>query len=191
MIPFVIDGENGTERSYDIYSRLLKDRIIYLGDEVEPSTANVIVAQMLYLDSLDHKKDIYFYINSPGGRVTDGLAIYDTMQLVKADVQTICVGQALSMGSFLLSGGAKGKRFVLPHSTVMIHQVSGGAEGMVTDIEIRLKESKRLKNLLISILAKNSGQTFEKVHTDCERDYFMTAEEAVAYGLADKVLTKL
>lgn len=191
MIPFVIDGENGTERSYDIYSRLLKDRIVYLGDEVDPSTANVIVAQMLYLDSLDHKKDIHFYINSPGGRVTDGLAIYDTMQLVKADVQTICVGQAMSMGSLLLSGGAKGKRFVLPNSTIMIHQVSGGAEGMVTDIEIRLNENKRLKNLLNSILAKNSGQTFEKVQADCERDYFMTAEEAVAYGLADKVLTKL
>lgn len=191
MIPFVIDGENGGERSYDIFSRLLKDRIVYLGGKVDEASANVIVAQMLYLDNLNSEKDIQLYINSPGGHVIDGLAIYDTMRLIKADVQTICLGQASSMGAFLLSGGAKGKRFALPSARIMIHQVCNyGVEGKVTDIEISVKESKYLKDFLNRTLAKNCGQTFEKVQADCERDYFMSAEEALKYGLIDKIIEK-
>lgn len=189
LIPTVIEQEGRFERAYDIYSRLLRDRIIFLGDQVDHHTANLIIAQMLFLENQDSKKDIIFYINSPGGSVSDGLAIYDTMQYVKCDVQTVGVGLQASMGAFLLSSGTKGKRFMLPNSRAMIHQVSSGTKGRVSDMEIDLKEVIRLKKLLNEILAKNTGQKLAKIAEDVERDYWMTAEEAKKYGLVDKVIS--
>lgn len=188
LIPTVIETDGRIERAYDIYSRLLKERIIFLGEDVNSHTANLVVAQLLFLQSEDPKKDIYLYINSPGGSVYDGMAIYDTMQHVKCDVQTVGIGLQASMGAFLLSSGAKGKRSVLPHSKVMIHQPSSGTRGKVTDMEIDLKESLAVRKLLNEILAKNTGQKLSQVEKDVDRDYWMTAEEAVAYGIADKVI---
>jgi len=189
LIPTVIENEGRYERAYDIYSRLLKDRIIFLGSDVNETTANLVIAQMLFLQSEDAKKDIYFYINSPGGSVYDALAIYDTMQYVKCDIQTVGIGVQASAAAFLLSSGTKGKRFLLPHSTVMIHQPSSGTRGKVTDQEIDLKESLRVKRLLEEIMAKNTGQKPARIHTDMERDYWMNAEEAKKYGVIDKVIT--
>lgn len=189
LIPTVIENEGRVERAYDIYSRLLKDRIIFLGDDVNEHTANLIVAQLLFLDNLDSKKDIYLYINSPGGSVYDALAIYDTMQYVKSDVQTVGIGVQASAAAFLLSSGAKGKRFLLPHATVMIHQPSSGTRGKVTDQEIDLKEALRVKKLMEQIMAKNTGQKLEKIHADMERDFWMTADEAKKYGVVDSVIT--
>lgn len=189
LIPTVIENDGRTERAYDIYSRLLKDRIIFLGEEVNDHTANLVVAQMLFLEAEDAKKDIIFYINSPGGSVYDGMAIYDTMQFVKCDVQTVGIGIQASMGAFLLSSGAKGKRFMLPHATTMIHQPSSGTRGKVTDMEIDLKEGLRLKKKLNEILAKNTGQKLAKIEADAERDYWMSAAEAKKYGLIDDVIT--
>lgn len=188
VIPTVIENEGRVERAYDIYSRLLKDRIIFLGDAVTEQTANLVVAQLLFLDNQDPKKDIYFYINSPGGSVYDALAIYDTMNFVKADVQTVGIGVQASAAAFLLSSGAKGKRYLLPHSTVMIHQPSSGTRGKVTDQEIDLKESLRLKYLLEAIMAKNTGQKVEQIHEDMERDRWMTAEDAKKYGIVDAII---
>ena len=188
LIPTVIENDGRVERAYDIYSRLLKDRIVFLGEDVNPHTANLVVAQMLFLAAEDPKKDIIFYINSPGGSVYDGMAIYDTMKYVKNDVQTVGIGLQASMGAFLLSSGAKGKRILLPHSKVMIHQPSGGAGGKVSDMEIDLKEYLRVKQQLNQILAKNTGQKLSKIEQDVDRDYWMSAEEAVKYGLADKVI---
>jgi len=189
LVPTVIEKTHMGERAYDIYSRLLKDRIIFLGTQVDSDSANLIIAQLLFLQSEDAKKDIYFYINSPGGSVNDGLAIIDTMNYVKPDVQTLCVGSAMSMGSMLLAAGAKGKRFSLPHSSIMIHQPSsGGRGGKLTDQEIDLKEGLRLKHLLNEIMAKNTGQKIEKVHKDMELDYFMTADDAKDYGIIDAVI---
>jgi ATP-dependent Clp protease protease subunit len=190
LIPTVIENDGRMERAYDIYSRLLKDRIIFLGEDVNPHTANLVVAQMLFLEAEDPKKDIIFYINSPGGSVYDGMAIYDTMQYVKCDVQTVGIGMQASMGAFLLSSGTKGKRFLLPSSTVMIHQPSSGTRGKVTDMEIDLKESIRVKQLTNEILAKNTGQKLATIEKDVDRDYWMTAEEAKKYGLVDGVITK-
>lgn len=190
IIPTVIENDGRVERAYDIYSRLLKDRIIFLGEEVNEHTANLIVAQMLFLEAEDPKKDIIFYINSPGGSVYDGLAIYDTMNFVKCDIQTVGIGLQASMGAFLLSSGTKGKRFMLPHAKTMIHQPSGGTRGKVTDMEIQLQESIKSKKLLNEILAKNTGQKLSKVAADVELDYWMSAEEAKAYGLIDSVITK-
>lgn len=190
LIPTVIENDGRVERAYDIYSRLLKDRIIFLGEDVNPHTANLVVAQMLFLEAEDPKKDIIFYINSPGGHVYDGMAIYDTMQYVKCDVQTVGIGMQASMGAFLLSSGAKGKRSLLPHSTVMIHQPSSGTRGKVTDMEIDLKEGLRLKKLLNEILAKNTGQKLTTIDRDVDRDYWMNAEEAKKYGLVDQVIDR-
>lgn len=189
LVPTVIESEGRYERAYDIFSRLLKDRIIFMGEDVNPHTANLIVAQLLFLQSEDAKKDIFLYINSPGGSVYDAMAIYDTMQYVKNDIQTVGIGVQASAAAFLLSSGTKGKRYLLPHSTVMIHQPSSGTRGKVTDQEIDLRESLRVKNLLESIMAKNTGQKVSKIHTDMERDYWMTAPEAQKYGVADKVIT--
>lgn len=189
LIPTVIEQEGRLERAYDIYSRLLKDRIIFMGEDVNPHTANLITAQLLFLDNEDSKKDIFLYINSPGGSVYDALAIYDTMQYVKADVQTVGIGVQASAAAFLLSSGTKGKRFMLPHSTVMIHQPSSGTRGKVTDQEIDLRESLRVKKLLEGIMAKNTGQRIEKIHEDMERDKWLTAEEAKDYGIVDQVIT--
>lgn len=189
-IPYVIEQTDKGERSYDIHSRLLKDRIIMLNREVNEITANLIVSQMLFLEAEDPEKDIYLYINSPGGSVTDGLSIYDTMNYIKPDVCTICLGMAASMGAFLLSSGAKGKRYALPNATVMIHQVLGGYRGQATDIEIHTKETLRLKELLNSILSANTGQKLAKVTKDTERDYFMTAKDAQEYGIIDSILSK-
>lgn len=189
LIPTVIEQEGRLERAYDIYSRLLKDRIIFMGEDVNPHTANLITAQLLFLDNEDSKKDIFLYINSPGGSVYDALAIYDTMQYVKADVQTVGIGVQASAAAFLLSSGTKGKRFMLPHSTVMIHQPSSGTRGKVTDQEIDLRESLRVKKLLEEIMAKNTGQKAEKIHEDMERDKWLTAEEAKTYGIVDQVIT--
>ncbi|MBI1856992.1 ATP-dependent Clp protease proteolytic subunit [Candidatus Saccharibacteria bacterium] len=188
LIPTVIEQEGQMERAYDIYSRLLKDRIIFLGDAVNEHTANLIVAQLLFLDNEDNKKDIFLYINSPGGSVYDALAIYDTMRYVKADIQTVGIGVQASAAAFLLSSGTKGKRFILPHSTVMIHQPSSGTRGKVTDQEIDLRESLRVKKLLEEIMAENTGQKLEKIHTDMERDKWLTAEEAKKYGIVDSVI---
>jgi ATP-dependent Clp protease protease subunit len=188
LVPTVIENEGRYERAYDIYSRLLKDRIVFLGTHVEQTSANLIVAQLLFLHSQDPKKDIFFYINSPGGSVYDALAIYDTMQYITNDVQTVGIGMQASAAAFLLSSGAKGKRFVLPNSTVMIHQPSSGTRGKVTDQEIDLKESLRVKYLLEGIMAKNTGQKAERIHEDMERDKWLTAEEAVAYSLADAII---
>jgi len=189
-IPFVIESTHRGERSYDIYSRLLRDRVILLGTGVDDDVANAIVAQMLFLESEDDQKDIHLYINSPGGVITSGLAIYDTMQHLRCPVSTMCIGQACSMGAVLLAAGAKGKRKVLPHSRVMIHQPSGGTYGMVTDMEIQLKEVMGMKKTLSQILSDHSGQPFEKVAADCERDCFMSAAEALAYGLVDEVVQR-
>lgn len=189
LIPTVIENDGRVERAYDIYSRLLKDRIIFLGEQVDEHSANLIVAQLLFLDNQDPKKDIFLYINSPGGSVYDALAIYDTMNFVKADVQTVGIGVQASAAAFLLSSGAKGKRFMLPHGTVMIHQPSSGTRGKVTDQEIDLRESLRVKSLLEEIMAKNTGQKKAQIHEDMERDRWMTAEEAKKYGIVDSIIT--
>ncbi len=188
LIPTVIENDGRVERAYDIYSRLLKDRIIFLGEDVNPHTANLVVAQMLFLEAEDPKKDVIFYINSPGGSVYDGMAIYDTMKYIKCEVQTVGIGLQASMGAFLLSSGVKGKRFLLPHAKVMIHQPSSGTRGKVSDMEIDLMESLRIKKQLNEILAKNTGQKLAKIEKDVDRDYWMSAQEAVEYGLADKVI---
>ncbi len=188
LIPTVIEKSTFGERAYEINSRLLKERIIFLGDAIDDSVANIVIAQLLFLESEDKEKDIKLYVNSPGGSVTAGLAIYDTMQYIKPDVATICIGMAASMGAVLLAGGAKGKRYTLPNSRVMIHQVLGGAEGQVSDVEIRTKEMVRLKHLLNGMLAKHTGKDIEQVTKDTDRDYFMSAEEAKTYGLVDKII---
>ncbi|MGN8383018.1 ATP-dependent Clp endopeptidase proteolytic subunit ClpP [Helicobacter pylori] len=189
-IPYVIENTERGERSYDIYSRLLKDRIVLLSGEINDSMASSIVAQLLFLEAEDPEKDIGLYINSPGGVITSGLSIYDTMNFIRPDVSTICIGQAASMGAFLLSCGAKGKRFSLPHSRIMIHQPLGGAQGQASDIEIISNEILRLKGLMNSILAQNSGQSLEQIAKDTDRDFYMSAKEAKEYGLIDKVLQK-
>jgi ATP-dependent Clp protease protease subunit len=191
LIPTVIEQEGRFERAYDIYSRLLKDRIIFLGTQVDQNAANLIVAQLLFLDSEDPKKDIFLYINSPGGSVYDAFAIYDTMQYVKADIQTIAIGMAASAAAFILSSGSKGKRFALPHSKIMIHQPSSAARGKVTDMEIDLQESIRIKRQLEEIMAANTGQKTSKIHTDMERDFYMSADESKKYGIVDNVITKV
>ena len=190
LVPMVVEQSNRGERSYDIYSRLLKDRIIFLGEEVNDVTASLVVAQLLFLAAEDPDKDINLYINSPGGSVTAGMAIYDTMQYIKPDVSTICIGMAASMGAFLLAGGAKGKRYALPNAEVMIHQPSGGARGQATDIRIHAENILRTKAKLNQILAENTGKPVEEVERDRERDNFMSADEAKAYGLIDAVITK-
>ncbi|MGN1152975.1 MAG: ATP-dependent Clp endopeptidase proteolytic subunit ClpP [Candidatus Gastranaerophilaceae bacterium] len=190
FVPVVIEQSSRGERSFDIFSRLLRERIIFLGTPVDDMVANLIVAQMLLLDSENPEKDIMLYINSPGGSVTAGFAIYDTMQHIRADVSTICLGQAASMGAFLLSSGAKGKRMALPHSRVLIHQPLGGAQGQATDIEIQAAEIIRIKKSLNEILASNTGQELSKIEKDTDRDYIMTPEEALEYGMIDKVITK-
>ena len=190
LVPMVVEQSNRGERSYDIYSRLLKDRIIFLGEEVNDVTASLVVAQLLFLAAEDPDKDINLYINSPGGSVTAGMAIYDTMQYIKPDVSTICIGMAASMGAFLLAGGAKGKRYALPNAEVMIHQPSGGARGQATDIRIHAENILRTKAKLNQILAENTGKPVEEVERDTERDNFMSAEEAKAFGLIDAVITK-
>ncbi len=190
LIPTVIEKSTFGERAYDIYSRLLKDRIIFLGEGVSDHVANIIIAQFLFLDAENKEKDIKFYINSPGGSVTAGMAIYDTMQYVKCDVSTICVGMAASMGAVLLASGAKGKRFVLPNSEVMIHQVMGGAEGQATDIKIRAEYILKIKDKLNKILAKHTGQTIARIEKDTDREHFMSAEDARKYGIVDKIITK-
>ena len=188
LVPTVIEQEGRFERAYDIYSRLLRDRIIFLGDDVNEHTANLIVAQILFLENQDANKDIILYINSPGGSVYDAMAIYDTMQFVKSDIQTVGIGMQASAAAFLLSSGTKGKRFLLPHATVMIHQPSSGTRGKVTDQEIDLREALRVKKMLEEIMVKNTGQKMDKIHKDMERDFWMTAPEAVKYGLVDKVI---
>jgi ATP-dependent Clp protease protease subunit len=189
LIPIVIEQSSRGERAYDIYSRLLKDRIIIMGEEVLDGMANTVIAQMLFLESEDPDKDINMYVNSPGGSVTAGMAIYDTMQYIKPDVATICMGQATSMAALLLAAGAKGKRYALPHSRIMIHQPLGGAQGQATDIDIHAKEILKMRDTLNHILFKHTGQPIEKVRKDTERDYFMTSEEAKEYGIVDKVIT--
>lgn len=190
LVPYVIEQNSRGERSYDIYSRLLKDRIIFLGEEVTDVSANIIVAQMLFLEAEDPGKDIHFYINSPGGSVSAGFAIYDTMQYIKCDVSTICIGMAASMGAFLLSGGAKGKRLALPNAEIMIHQPSGGARGQETEIRIVAENILKTRNKLNQILAANTGKSVEEISRDTERDNYMSAQEAVAYGLIDSVVEK-
>lgn len=190
LVPVVVEQTNRGERSYDIYSRLLKDRIILLSEEVNDVTASLVVAQLLFLESEDPDKDIHLYINSPGGSITSGMAIYDTMQYIKPDVSTICIGMAASMGAFLLAAGAKGKRFALPNSEIMIHQPLGGFQGQATDIDIHAKRILRTKETLNTILSEKTGQSLDKIKQDVERDYFMTAEEAKNYGLIDKVIIK-
>ncbi len=189
-IPYVVEQTGRGERSYDIYSRLLKDRIIMLSGEVNDQVASTVVAQFLFLESQDPDKDIYFYINSPGGVITSGLSMFDTMNYIKPDIVTICIGQAASMGAFLLASGTKGKRYALPHARIMIHQPSGGAQGQSTDIQIQAQEIQRLKDTLNEILAEQTGKTAKRIEKDTERDHFMSAKEAVEYGLIDKVLTK-
>ena len=188
LVPYVVEQTNRGERSYDIFSRLLNDRIVFLGEEVNATTAGLIVAQMLYLEAQDPDKDIQFYINSPGGSVTDGMAIYDVMRYIKCDVSTFCVGMAASMGAFLLSSGTKGKRFALPNAEIMIHQPSAGTQGQITDMAIHLKRLEVVKKRMNRILSENTGKAIEVVTADCERDNFMTAQEAVEYGLIDKVI---
>lgn len=188
FVPYVIEQNSRGERSYDIYSRLLKDRIIFLGEEVTDVSANLVVAQMLFLEAEDPGKDIHFYINSPGGSVSAGFAIYDTMQYIKCDVSTVCIGMAASMGAFLLSGGKKGKRFALPNAEIMIHQPSGGAQGQATEIQIAAEHILRTKKKLNEILAANTGKPLEVIQQDTERDNFMSAEEAKEYGLIDEVI---
>ena len=188
LVPYVVEQTSRGERSYDIFSRLLNDRIIFLSEEVNDTTASLIVAQMLYLEAQDPDKDIQFYINSPGGSVTDGMAIYDTMRYIKCDVSTICIGMAASMGAFLLSSGTKGKRIALPNAEIMIHQPSGGAQGQVTDIQIHANRIAEIKKKLNEIMAENTGRSIEEVTRDTERDHFLTAEQAKEYGLIDKVI---
>ena len=190
VIPYVIEQTSRGERSYDIYSRLLKDRIVMLSGEIDDAVASSIVAQLLFLEAEDPDKDIYLYINSPGGVVTSGFSIYDTMNYIKPDVSTICIGQAASMGAFLLSCGAKGKRYALPNSRIMIHQPLGGAQGQATDIEIQAKEILQMKEIINNILSQNSGKDLAQVEKDTDRDFFMSAEDAVQYGLIDQVLQK-
>ena len=190
FIPYVVEQTSRGERSYDIFSRLLNDRIVMLSEEVNDTTASLVVAQLLFLEAQDPDKDIQFYINSPGGSVSAGLAIYDTMQYIKPDVSTICIGMAASMGAFLLSSGAKGKRIALPNSEIMIHQPSGGSRGQATDIQIQAEQILKIKHRLNEILAANTGKTVEEIERDCERDHFMTAEEAKEYGIIDQVITK-
>ena len=190
LIPYVVDQTGNGERSYDIYSRLLEDRIVFISGEIDDATANTVVAQLIYLEAKNPEKDICVYINSPGGSVTAGMAIYDTMRYVKCDVSTICVGLAASMGAFLLAAGTKGKRFCLPNSEVMIHQPLGGAKGQASDIEITAKHIIRTKKKMIEMLSKNTGQTVKKVEKDVDRDYYMSAKEALEYGIIDKVITR-
>ncbi|MBS5793394.1 MAG: ATP-dependent Clp endopeptidase proteolytic subunit ClpP [Clostridiales bacterium] len=190
LVPMVVDQTNAGERSYDIYSRLLKDRIIFLGEEVNDTTASLVVAQLLFLAAEDPDKDISLYINSPGGSVTAGLAIYDTMQYIKPDVSTICIGLAASMGAFLLAGGAKGKRYALPNAEIMIHQPLGGARGQATDMQIQVEQILKIKSKLNQMLSENTGQPLETIKNDTERDNYMSAEEAKSYGLIDNVITK-
>ena len=190
LVPMVVEQTNRGERSYDIFSRLLNDRIIFLADEVNDTTASLVVAQMLFLEAQDPDKDIFFYINSPGGSVTAGMAIYDTMKFIKCDVSTICIGMAASMGAFLLSSGTKGKRLALPHSEVMIHQPLGGARGQASDIQIQAEQILKTKAMLNRILAENTGKPIEIIERDTDRDNYMTAEEALSYGLVDKVIEK-
>ena len=189
LVPMVVEQTSRGERSYDIFSRLLNDRIVFLCDEVNDTTASLVVAQMLFLEAQDPDKDIAFYINSPGGSVTAGMAIYDTMKFIKCDVSTICIGMAASMGAFLLSSGTKGKRFALPHSEIMIHQPLGGAQGQASDIKIRAELILRTRDMLNKILAENTGKTAKVIEKDTDRDNFMTAEQALAYGLIDRILT--
>ncbi|MCM1049556.1 MAG: ATP-dependent Clp endopeptidase proteolytic subunit ClpP [Clostridiales bacterium] len=189
LVPYVIEQTSKGERSYDIYSRLLKERIIFLGEEVNDVTASLVVAQLLFLESEDPEKDIHLYINSPGGVITAGMAIYDTMQFIKCDVSTVCIGMAASMGAFLLAGGAKGKRMALPNAEIMIHQPAGGAQGQATEIEITAKHILATKEKMNRILAENTGQDFEVIAADTERDNWKTAEEALQYGLIDRIIT--
>ena len=190
LVPMVVEQTNRGERSYDIFSRLLNDRIVFLSDEVNDTTASLVVAQMLFLEAQDPDKEISFYINSPGGSVTAGMAIYDTMQYIKCDVSTICIGMAASMGAFLLSSGAKGKRLALPHSEIMIHQPLGGARGQATDIQIQAEQILRVKRTMNEILAANTGKPLEVIERDTDRDNYMTAEQALEYGLVDKIIAK-
>ena len=190
FVPYVVEQTSRGERSYDIFSRLLNDRIVMLSEEVNDTTASLVVAQLLFLEAQDPDKDIQFYINSPGGSVTAGLAIYDTMQYIKPDVCTICIGMAASMGAFLLSSGAKGKRIALPNAEIMIHQPSGGSQGQCTDIQIQAEQILKIKKKLNAILADNTGKSVEVIERDCERDHFMSAQEALEYGIIDKVITK-
>ena len=190
LVPIVVEQTGRSERAFDIYSRLLKERIIFLGTPIEDTMASLVIAQLLFLEAEDSEKDIYLYINSPGGIITSGMGIYDTMQYIKPDVATICLGQAASMGAFLLAGGAKGKRSALPNSRIMIHQPMGGAEGQATDIKIQAEEIVRIKKQLNTILSKNTGQTIKKIEADTDRDNYLSAKEAKAYGLIDTILTK-
>jgi len=190
LVPIVIEKDGRGERAYDIYSRLLKERIVFLGTAVDDMVANIIIAQLLFLESEDPSKDIYIYINSPGGIITSGLAIYDTMQYIKAPVVTTCIGQAASMGAVLLAGGDKGKRFALPHSRILIHQPLGGAQGQASDIDIQAKEILRMREAINNILVRHTGQPLEKVEKDTERDYFMDAQQAIEYGIVDQILEK-
>ncbi len=190
LVPIVVEQTSRGERSYDIYSRLLKERIIFLGTAVDDTVANLVIAQLLFLESEDPEKDINFYVNSPGGIVTSGLAIYDTMQYIKPDVQTICIGQAASMGALLLAAGTHGKRFALPHARILIHQPMGGFQGQATDIEIHAREILRMKSELNRILADHTGQPLDRIAADTERDYFMSGEEAAKYGIVDRVITQ-
>ena len=190
LVPYVVEQTSRGERSYDIFSRLLNDRIIFLSEEVNDTTASLIVAQLLYLENQDPDKDIQFYINSPGGSVTAGMAIYDTMQYIKCDVNTICVGMAASMGAFLLSAGTKGKRMALPNAEIMIHQPSAGTQGQITDMAIHMKRLQTIKDRMNRILAENTGKSLEEVTAACERDNFMTAEEAIAFGLIDQIVER-
>lgn len=190
LIPIVVEQSSRGERAYDIYSRLLKDRIIFMGEQVHDDMANIVIAQLLFLESEDPGKDVSIYINSPGGSVTAGMAIYDTMQYIKPDVATICMGQASSMAALLLAAGAKGKRYALPHSRVMIHQPLGGVQGQATDIDIQAKEILKIKELVQQILAEHTGQPLKKIREDTERDFFMDSEEALKYGIIDKVITE-
>jgi ATP-dependent Clp protease protease subunit len=190
LVPIVIDQTGNGERSYDIYSRLLEDRVVFLNGEVNSQSANLVIAQLIFLEAKDPTKDISLYINSPGGSVTDGFAIFDTMNYIKCDVSTICVGMAASMGAFLLAAGAKGKRYALTNSEIMIHQPLGGAQGQATDIQIQADHIQKMKKRLTKILSENSGQALEKVAADCERDFYMSAQEAKDYGIIDKVFTK-
>ena len=188
LVPYVVEQTSRGERSYDIFSRLLNDRIVFLGEEVNATTASLVVAQLLYLEAQDPDKDIQFYINSPGGSVTDGMAIYDTMQYIKCDVSTICIGMAASMGAFLLSSGTKGKRLALPNSEIMIHQPSAGTQGQITDMALHLRRLETIKRKMNQIMADNTGKSVEQATADCERDNFMSAQEALEYGLIDKVI---
>lgn len=190
LVPMVIEKSSFGERAFDIYSRLLKDRIIFIGDPIDDNVANLVIAQLLFLEGEDPKKDIHMYINSPGGSVTAGLAVYDTMQYIKCDVSTMCVGMAASMAAVLLAAGAKGKRFTLPHSRILIHQVMGGAQGQASDIDIQAKEILRIKDILNRILSDHTGQPISKVEQDTDRDYYMAPEEAKKYGVVDKVIEK-